>query len=78
MKLSRLTDYGIVLMAQLARTPGAEPRNARQVAAEAHVPLPVAQGANRRPNPGSATENGQLRTAACVERTIRGGSRANR
>jgi FeS assembly SUF system regulator len=45
MRLSRLSDYGIVLMALLAGRAGAEdgttPSNAREVAAEAHLPLPV-------------------------------------
>ncbi len=40
-RLSRLSDYGIVLMAQLAGRAGAAPSNAREVAAEAHLPLPV-------------------------------------
>jgi FeS assembly SUF system regulator len=42
-RLSRLSDYGIVLMAQLAGRAGADgaPHNAREVAAEAHLPLPV-------------------------------------
>ena len=43
MKLSRLTDYGIVLMAHLAKDePGdAGPRNAREVAEETQLPSPV-------------------------------------
>src|SRR5262245_20649659 len=42
-RLSRLSDYGIVLMALLAGRAGANgaPHNAREVAAEAHLPLPV-------------------------------------
>ena len=40
-RLSRLSDYGIVLMAQLAARAGGAPSNAREVAAEAHLPLPV-------------------------------------
>jgi FeS assembly SUF system regulator len=42
-RLSRLSDYGIVLMALLAGRAGADgaPHNAREVAAEAHLPLPV-------------------------------------
>ena len=40
-RLSRLCDYGIVLMAQLAARAGGAPSNAREVAAEAHLPLPV-------------------------------------
>ncbi len=42
LKLSRITDYGIVLMAQLARAPRDETRNAREVAALAGLPTPVA------------------------------------
>ena len=42
-RLSRLSDYGIVLMALLAGRVGesGSPHNAREVAAEAHLPLPV-------------------------------------
>jgi len=40
-RLSRLSDYGIVLMAQLAGRDGAAPLAARDMAAEAHLPLPV-------------------------------------
>ena len=42
-RLSRLSDYGIVLMALLAGRAGVPgtPHNAREVAAEAHLPLPV-------------------------------------
>ncbi len=40
-RLSRLSDYGIVLMAQLAGRAGSVPSNAREVAAEVHLPLPV-------------------------------------
>jgi FeS assembly SUF system regulator len=43
-RLSRITDYGIVLMAQLAQREddGHDgPHNAREVAAEAGLPLPV-------------------------------------
>ena len=43
-RLSRLSDYAIVLMAQLAGRAGRAdpgPYNAREVAAEAHLPLPV-------------------------------------
>jgi FeS assembly SUF system regulator len=42
-RLSRLSDYGIVLMALLAGRAGeaGAPHNAREVAAEAHLPLPV-------------------------------------
>ena len=43
MKLSRITDYGIVLMAHLARDTscGDGPRNAREVAEETQLPSPV-------------------------------------
>jgi FeS assembly SUF system regulator len=40
-RLTRISDYGIVLMTQLAACGDREPRNARQVAAEAGLPLPV-------------------------------------
>jgi FeS assembly SUF system regulator len=40
-RLSRLSDYGIVLMALLAARSGDTPSNAREVAALAHLPLPV-------------------------------------
>jgi FeS assembly SUF system regulator len=40
-RLSRITDYGIVLMAHLAEQPQDAPRNAREVAAETRLPLPV-------------------------------------
>ena len=40
-RLSRITDYGIVLMAHLAEHPEGAPHNAREVAAETSLPLPV-------------------------------------
>jgi FeS assembly SUF system regulator len=40
-RLSRLSDYGIVLMAHLAGLDDEAPHNAREVAAEAGLPLPV-------------------------------------
>jgi FeS assembly SUF system regulator len=40
-RLTRISDYGIVLMTQLAARGDNGPRNARQVAAEAGLPLPV-------------------------------------
>jgi FeS assembly SUF system regulator len=40
-RLTRISDYGIVLMTQLAARGGGPPRNARQVATEAGLPLPV-------------------------------------
>jgi len=41
-RLTRTSDYGMVLMAHLASRRGGEPCNAREVAAEAQVPLPMA------------------------------------
>jgi FeS assembly SUF system regulator len=40
-RLSRITDYGIVLMAHLAACPHGAPHNARELAAETRLPLPV-------------------------------------
>jgi len=40
-RLSRITDYGIVLMVQLAGSADGEARNARSLAAEADLPVPV-------------------------------------
>jgi FeS assembly SUF system regulator len=40
-RLSRLTDYGIVLMAHLASRPELAQCNAREIAAETELPLPV-------------------------------------
>ncbi len=40
-RMTRLTDYGIVLLTQLARHPKRLPRNARDLAHEAHLPLPT-------------------------------------
>jgi FeS assembly SUF system regulator len=40
-RLTRLSDYGIVLMAQLAGRTDTSPHNAREVAAAARLPLPV-------------------------------------
>ena len=40
-RLSRLSDYGIVLMAHLAGMDEEGPHNARELAAEASLPLPV-------------------------------------
>jgi FeS assembly SUF system regulator len=40
-RLSRLSDYGIVLMAHLAGHADAGPHNARELAHEAGLPLPV-------------------------------------
>jgi FeS assembly SUF system regulator len=40
-RLSRITDYGIVLMVRLAQNPDDEARNARNLAADADLPAPV-------------------------------------
>jgi FeS assembly SUF system regulator len=40
-RLSRITDYGIVLMVRLAQNPDDEARNARNLASEADLPAPV-------------------------------------
>ena len=40
-KLSKTTDYGIVLLAQLARDSSAEPQNARELAAHSDLPVPM-------------------------------------
>jgi FeS assembly SUF system regulator len=40
-RLSRITDYGILLMVQLARVPGDTPRNARHLALETELPAPI-------------------------------------
>jgi FeS assembly SUF system regulator len=40
-RLSRITDYGIVLMVELARSADGEARNARNLAAGTDLPLPV-------------------------------------
>ncbi len=40
-RLSKTTDYGIVLLAGLAREPSAEPRNARELAQSTDLPLPM-------------------------------------
>jgi FeS assembly SUF system regulator len=41
-RLSKTTDYGIVLLAGLARDPSAEPRNARELAEGSDLPVPMA------------------------------------
>ena len=41
LRLSRITDYGIVLMAHLAEGDSARVHNAREVASETELPLPV-------------------------------------
>jgi FeS assembly SUF system regulator len=40
-RLSRITDYGIVLMVRLAQLPDGEGRNARNLAAETGLPAPI-------------------------------------
>ena len=40
-RLSRISDYGIVLMAHLAGLEDDQPHNAREIASEAGLPLPV-------------------------------------
>ena len=40
-RLSRITDYGIVLMVRLAQNPDGEARNARNLAGEADLPVPM-------------------------------------
>jgi FeS assembly SUF system regulator len=40
-RISRLTDYGIVLMTSLARCREGDVRTARDLSAEAHVPAPT-------------------------------------
>lgn len=40
-RLSKTTDYGIVLMAQLASSPDRAPQNARELAAAADLPAPM-------------------------------------
>jgi FeS assembly SUF system regulator len=41
LRISKLTDYGVVLLAQLARDPSAAPQNARELSARTHLPFPV-------------------------------------
>jgi len=40
-KLSKTTDYGIVLLAQLARDSSTRPQNARELAASSDLPVPM-------------------------------------
>ncbi len=40
-RMSKLTDYGIVLLAQLAERSGELPSTARDLAVSTHLPLPV-------------------------------------
>jgi FeS assembly SUF system regulator len=41
LRMSRISDYGIVLLAHLASDPAAETSNARRLADEARLPFPV-------------------------------------
>jgi len=41
LRLSKLADYGVLLMAQLARDPGGATHNARELAAETGLPSPM-------------------------------------
>ena len=41
LKLSKTTDYGIVLLAHLASKPDQGPQNARELAADAALPVPM-------------------------------------
>ncbi|MCZ7583614.1 MAG: SUF system Fe-S cluster assembly regulator [Deltaproteobacteria bacterium] len=40
-RINRLTDYGIVLLTHIASQPEDEPSNARDLAREAHLPMPA-------------------------------------
>ncbi len=40
-RLSKITDYGIVLLAELAKEPSGTPRNARDLAARVELPVPM-------------------------------------
>ncbi len=41
LRMTRLTDYGVVLLSHIAREPGRLTRNAPELAAAAHLPLPT-------------------------------------
>jgi FeS assembly SUF system regulator len=41
LRLSKLTDYGIALLVQLARDSAASPHNARELSARSRLPFPV-------------------------------------
>ena len=41
LRMTRLTDYGVVLLTHIAREPGRSTRNAPELAAAAHLPLPT-------------------------------------
>lgn len=40
-RLGKLTDYGLLLMSQMARSPQAEPHTARELAVNCGLPLPT-------------------------------------
>ena len=40
-RMTRLTDYGIVLLTHFARQDGRDPRSAREIAAASHLPRPT-------------------------------------
>ena len=40
-RLGKMTDYGLVLMSQIARRPASELHTARDLASECHLPLPT-------------------------------------
>ena len=42
LRLSKITDYGIVLLAQLAREANGDSRNARELAEGTELPAPTA------------------------------------
>ena len=41
LRMTRLTDYGVVLLTHIAREPSRATRNAPELAAAAHLPLPT-------------------------------------
>jgi FeS assembly SUF system regulator len=41
LRMTRLTDYGVVLLSHIAREPDRSTRNAPELAAAAHLPLPT-------------------------------------
>lgn len=41
LRLSKLADYGVVLMAELARDPAGSTQNARELAERTHLPFPM-------------------------------------
>ena len=69
-RISRLTDYGIVLLTHMAAH-AERVHNATEVAAEAHLPLPTVSKLLR-----LLTKEGLLAVAARRERRLRPGARA--